>query len=341
MSAPLLLLPLAQVPANQSTMYPTGVQAARIYSLFWGFVWVCTVVWVVVMIFMLWGALRAPARRQTTVAEDQPDTKPEPGRERRMSIVVGGAVGVTTVILLVLMVSEFLTTRSLAGLARSPDAKNAVNIAVTARQWWWEVQYQDATPSNMVTTANEIHIPVGRPVVIQLQSPDVIHSFWVPNLAGKKDAVPGHPTQIWLRADEPGFFQGQCAEFCGAQHANMRFIVIAEPQDKFDAWLDAQRQPAREPTTDAQWRGKTIFLSTTCATCHSISGTPAFGRVGPNLTHVASRAVLAAGAVPNRPGHLAGWIIDPQKIKPGTRMPQHSLPPADLRNLLEYLESLK
>jgi cytochrome c oxidase subunit 2 len=293
------------------------------------------------MVFLLWGVLRAHVGRRSRVADDEPLAAPEPMRERRMGLVVGGAVGLTTLILLVLMILEFLTTRSLAGLARSEGAKDAVHIAVTAKQWWWEVQYQDATPSNMVTTANEIHIPVGRPVVIQLQSPDVIHSFWVPNLAGKKDAVPGHPTEIWLRADQPGKFEGHCAEFCGHQHANMRFVVIAEPQEKFDAWLDAQRQPAREPTTDAQWRGKTIFLNTTCATCHTINGTPAFGRVGPNLTHVASRPTLAAGAVPNRPGHLAGWIIDPQKIKPGTRMPQHSLPPGDLRSLLEYLESLE
>ncbi len=332
---------LAFIPSNQSAMYPTGVQAERIHGLFWGFTWVCVVVWVVVMVFLLWGAVRSRVARRAAVGEDGPNLAPAPARERRMGMLISGAVGVTTIVLLVLMVSEFMTTRSLASLSRSPEAKNAVSIAVTAKQWWWEVQYQDETPSNMVTTANEIHIPVGRPVVIQLQSPDVIHSFWVPNLAGKKDAVPGHPTEIRMRADRAGKYEGHCAEICGHQHANMRFVVVAEPQEDFDRWLDAQRQPAREPTTEAQQRGKTFFLNTTCASCHSISGTPAFGRVGPNLTHVASRPTLAAGAVPNRPGHVAGWIIDPQKIKPGTRMPQHALPPRDLRDLLEYVESLK
>ncbi len=327
--------------SNQSALEPAGVQAARIHSLYWAFVWVCTVVWFVVMFFLLAAAARSHARGTAKPKEERPDLAPDGARERRMGAVVGGAVAVTAVTLIVLMVSEFATARSLTSLARGTSDDNPVSIAVTAHQWWWEVQYQDKTPSNIITTANEIHIPVGRPVTIQLRSPDVIHSFWVPNLHGKKDIVPGHPATIWLRADRAGVFNGQCAEFCGHQHANMRFVVVAEPQAEFDKWLDAQRQPAPEPQTAMQQRGKQVFLGTSCAMCHSVSGTPAFGRVGPNLTHVAGRRLLAAGAVPNRPGHIAGWIIDPQKIKPGVRMPQHALSPEDLRALLEYIETLK
>ena len=327
--------------SNQSALEPAGVQAARIHSLYWAFVWVCTVVWILVMLFLLAAAARSHARGAARPKEERPDLAPDGARERRMGAVVGGAVAVTAVTLIVLMVSEFATARSLTSLARGTSDDNPVSIAVTAHQWWWEVQYQDKTPSNIITTANEIHIPVGRPVTIQLRSPDVIHSFWVPNLHGKKDIVPGHPATIWLRADRAGVFNGQCAEFCGHQHANMRFVVVAEPQAEFDKWLDAQRQPAPEPQTAMQQRGKQVFLGTSCAMCHSVSGTPAFGRVGPNLTHVAGRRLLAAGAVPNRPGHIAGWIIDPQKIKPGVRMPQHALSPEDLRALLEYIETLK
>jgi len=212
---------------------------------------------------------------------------------------------------------------------------------VTGHQWWWEIQYQDATPSNIVTTANEIHIPVGRPVQIQLRSGDVIHSFWIPNLHGKKDAFPDHETSLWLQADREGFFDGQCAEFCGAQHAHMRMQLVAESESKFQSWLQNQRQSAPQPQSDMQKKGQQVFLSHTCVTCHTIQGTDAGARLGPNLTHLASRQKIAAGTLPNMTGHLAGWIIDPQKIKPGVRMPQNPLNPEDLRALLEYLESLK
>jgi cytochrome c oxidase subunit 2 len=178
-------------------------------------------------------------------------------------------------------------------------------------------------------------------VKFELQSNDVIHSFWVPNLHGKKDVVPGHPISTWLEADRTGEFYGQCAEFCGHQHANMRLLVVVEPQEQFDAWLAAQRLPAPDPVYEQQVRGQQVFMANACVMCHTIGGTTAGGRVGPNLTHVAGRKILAAGALPNTPGHLAGWVIDPQKIKPGTRMPQNNLSPADLRALLEYLQTLK
>jgi cytochrome c oxidase subunit 2 len=192
-----------------------------------------------------------------------------------------------------------------------------------------------------VTTANEIHVPVGRAVEFELTSVDVIHSFWAPNFHGKKDLVPGHPTTHWFKAERAGTFRGQCAEFCGMQHAHMRFVIVSEPPAEFNAWLDAQRQSAPAPQTDAQKRGQQVFLNSSCVLCHTVQGTPARGMVGPDLTHIAGRKMLAAGTMPNTEGHLGGWIIDPQQIKPGVRMPQNQLSAADLRALLDYLESLQ
>ena len=330
---------LAQM-LNQSAMQPTGDGAAHVFSLWQVFVWVCVIVWVLVMIYLLIGVRRARRMHRETDSprNDTPIIAPETAIERRTGVWIGGFVGVTTATVLALMIGDFLTGRSLASIGGSKDF---VGIAVIGRQWWWEVQYQDATPSNTIVDANEIHIPVGKPVRIELRSPDVIHSFWVPNLAGKKDLIPGHPSSIWLKADKAGTYQGQCAEFCGLQHAKMRFIVIAHEPADFERWLSEARKPAHRPENYGQQRGLDVFLSSSCIMCHSINGTPAFGRTGPNLTHVASRQTIAAGAVPNRPGHLAGWVVDPQRIKPGTRMPQNSIPPDDLRALLEYLESLK
>jgi len=184
-------------------------------------------------------------------------------------------------------------------------------------------------------------VPVGKVVHVRLKSADVIHSFWIPNLCGKKDMVPGHDSEAYFRADRVGTYEGQCAEFCGLQHANMRLRVIAEPQDQFDLWLARARSPAEEPQTPLAVRGQQVFLHSSCVLCHTIAGTPAGGRNGPDLTHIASRTRIAAGTRPNVIGYLAGWIVDPQKIKPGVRMPQNQLAPQDLRALLEYLETLK
>ncbi|HEV2706187.1 MAG TPA: c-type cytochrome, partial [Pyrinomonadaceae bacterium] len=207
--------------------------------------------------------------------------------------------------------------------------------------WWWEVEYDNRNPSLNVTTANEIHIPVGRPVFFRLTSNDVIHSFWVPNLHGKTDLIPGRETTTWLRADRAGTFRGQCAEFCGHQHAHMALTVVAEAPEQFQAWYDAQLKPAREPATPAEARGREVFLTSPCVMCHKIQGTDAGGNAGPDLTHLASRPTLAAGTLENTRGHLAGWVVDSQKIKPGNRMPPNNIEPDDLQALLDYLQSLK
>ena len=215
-----------------------------------------------------------------------------------------------------------------------------LKIELTGYRWWWKVEYSDPEPAKTVITANEIHIPIGRPVLINTYSQDVIHSFWIPALQGKRDLIPGNPSAIWLQADQPGVFEGQCAEFCGFQHAHMRLVLVAESQEQFQAWLDAQRQPARSPANSTAERGQKIFVSGPCALCHSIRGTDANGHVAPDLTHLAGRLKIAAGTLPNTPGHLAGWIIDSQHIKPGNAMPPTSLSAEDLQALLAYLGGL-
>jgi cytochrome c oxidase subunit 2 len=197
------------------------------------------------------------------------------------------------------------------------------------------------TPSDFATSPNELHIPVGVPIVLNVQSRDVIHSFWVPNLHGKRDLIPGETTRIWIQADTPGVYRGQCAEFCGHQHSNMSFFVVAEPMDAFQAWLQQQRRPAQEPTTDVQRRGREVFLQSPCVSCHTVRGTDAGSRFGPDLTHVAGRLAIAAGTLPNTRGHLAGWIADPQSVKPGTRMPPNGLSADDLQAVLSYVRSLR
>jgi cytochrome c oxidase subunit 2 len=178
-------------------------------------------------------------------------------------------------------------------------------------------------------------------VRFELVSNDVIHSFWIPNLHGKRDLVPGKPTRTFLRADRPGTYIGECAEFCGHQHATMRFVTVVEPEDRFERWLAAQRRPAPPPATDRTRRGQEVFLGATCAMCHAIQGTTALSRVGPDLTHLASRSMIASATLPNVRGHLAGWITDPQRVRPGVRMPPTIIAPADLQAMLDYLETLR
>jgi cytochrome c oxidase subunit II len=312
----------------QSMLGAAGPHAAGVESLWWLFFWITAGVYVLVMIALLVAVLR---RRRPVDPRD-------PAASRRAGVVITGATGVTLVLLFVLLISSVRTGRySIQGLA---DPSH-LNIKLTGNQWWWNVEYESTIASQRVRTANEIHIPTGRPVLLKLRSSDVIHSFWVPNLAGKKDLIPGHETELWIQADRPGVYRGQCAEFCGPQHAHMALAVVAEPADKYAAWLDAQRRPAAEPQDQIAKRGRDVFLSGPCVMCHSIRGTGAGGRTAPDLTHLGSRLTLAAGTVPNTPGHLAGWITDAQGIKPGNRMPTIGIGGEDLQALLKYLQTLK
>jgi cytochrome c oxidase subunit 2 len=312
------------MPHLQSIIHPAGIQAARLSHLWWVMFWICAVVWCLVATAALIAIARGRRGRSTA-------TEAQIGR----SVAVAG--GVSLVALLGLLFQSVLTGRALDTL-RTPDA---LRIQVTGNQWWWDVQYQDAVPSLRVTTANEIHIPVGRAIRFDLLSIDVIHSLWIPNLQGKIDLVPGRLNELWLRADKAGVYRGQCAEYCGLQHAKMALVVVAEPADEFERWLAANRGPATPPATPQQQRGKEVFERGPCAMCHAIAGTAAGGRSAPDLTHIASRSTIGAGTLPNTRGHLAGWIADPQQVKPGNRMPPPGLNGADLQSVLAYLEGLK
>jgi cytochrome c oxidase subunit II len=248
-------------------------------------------------------------------------------------IIVWAGILVPAVILLIVFAATARTLRVLA----TPERAEELTIHVIGHQWWWEVIY----PQQGFETANELHIPVGRPVQIVLSTQDVIHSFWVPELHGKLDMIPGRTNAYWLQADEPGEYWGECAEFCGIQHAKMAFVVVAEPEAEFTAWLAQQQQPATAPTAALEQEGEQIFLGSTCVQCHAIKGTQATGELGPDLTHLASRRTLGAGALPNNPGSLSGWIANPQHIKPGNLMPASNLTGSELQALLAYLATLE
>jgi cytochrome c oxidase subunit 2 len=318
-----------------NALNPSGPQAQNLSRLWWLFFTVCSIVFVVVMIAVLLSLRNRTAESPNVLT---PNVEPPQKQERSRRNVVVSAVTLTVIILFVFLIASFSAGRSMtAELAH----KNGLNIEISGHQWWWEVRYDDGNASNIFTTANEIHIPVGVPVTFSLKGADVIHSFWVPNLSGKKDLIPGKINTMWLQADKPGVYRGQCAEYCGLQHARMALWVVAEPQEQFNAWRQGQTQTSIPPATDSQKRGQQVFLTSTCVMCHAINGTPAGSNIGPNLTHVASRTMIAAATLVNTREHLAQWIKDPQQFKVGTRMPQNNLSDADLQSLVDYLQSLK
>jgi cytochrome c oxidase subunit II len=332
---PLVTVLLSSCGGIQNSINPAGPQADNLSRLWWLFFIVCSVVFVLVMIALL---LSLRNRTRELLSETPPVLELPQEPERRRRNVVISAVTVTVIVLFVFLIASFSAGRSMtAELAN----KNGLTIEVTGHQWWWEIRYTDVDASNIFTTANEIHLPVGVPVMFTLHGGDVIHSFWVPNLAGKKDLIPGKVNTIWLQADKPGVYRGQCAEYCGLQHAQMALWVIAEPREQFNEWRQSQTQTSVPPVSDSQKRGQQVFLTSTCVMCHAINGTPAGSNVGPNLTHIASRNTIAAATMANTRDHLAQWIKDSQQVKPGNKMPQNNLSDADLQSLIDYLQSLK
>lgn len=213
----------------------------------------------------------------------------------------------------------------------------APDIVVTGNQWWWEIQY----PAPGVYTANELELPIGKPVLIRLESDDVIHSLWLPQLRGKTDLIPGQTNYMWIQADRPGTYLGQCSEYCGTAHAWMLITATAVPQAQFDAWLRQQAQPASTPTTAEAAQGAKLFQQMTCVNCHAIGGTDAKARIGPDLTHFGSRKTLGSGVLENTQQNLETWLRDPQAVKPGVNMPNFHLTDSDVRALSAYLEGLK
>jgi cytochrome c oxidase subunit II len=320
------------VPA-QSVLEPHGVQAGEIHGLWRLTLLICTLVFAAVLAAFLYAIWRAPHSR----VQLAPDVSSLDHDEPRLGRPVVIGVAVSVVLLVVLIVADFLTDRRLMRL----PLEDAVRIEVTGHMWWWGARYLDDDPSRIFTTANEVHVPAGKPVILKLGSADVIHSFWAPSLHGKKDLIPGRTALLQFRADKPGVYRGQCAEFCGFEHALMAFTIVADPPAQYEAWAARQRSPAPTPATDLQKAGLAVFMRSTCAMCHTVNGTDAGATLGPDLTHVASRAMLASGTLPNTPQHLAAWILDPQRFKKGTSMPPTPLSPNDMAALMAYLETLR
>jgi len=242
-----------------------------------------------------------------------------------------------TVVPTLLLVLIFGLTVNTMSTVDPPVAQEQADLRVIGHQWWWEVRYLKSG----AVTANEIHLPVGRQMLVQLEAADVIHDFWVPELARKIDMIPGHPNHLWLRADHAGIYLGACAEFCGMEHAWMRFRVIAQSPAEFEAWERDQLENASSPDLPEARQGARLFQEKTCVSCHAIAGTPATARIGPDLTHVASRQMLAAERVDNTPATLAQWLAGPQALKPGSLMPNLQLTPDEVQLLVAYLETLR
>ena len=317
----------------QTALGGQALESSNFLSLFTIFLIVCAI-----MYLLLVGALFAGLWRSRRSAEQM---TVEEGRHHdanpmfQPALIGWGAlilVGLAT-----LTIASFFTDRSNASVARNPQ----LTLKVTANQWWWDVVYTTHDASKMVRTANEIHLPVGVPAEITLQSNDVIHSLWIPNLAGKQDLIPGRVNDLQVLPRKTGTYRGQCAEFCGVQHAHMALDVTVESKADFERWVAAQQRVAFAPTTPLQVAGYRYVTTRECSACHNIAGTPAGGQIGPDLTHFASRRSIAAGTLPMGTGNLYGWVADPQSQKPGNHMPTIGLKPDELHSVVAYLETLK
>jgi cytochrome c oxidase subunit 2 len=323
---------LAGCSGRQSAFDVAGDQAAITSDMGTLLLWVCGFMYLLVLIFLgmaIWRARRALS--DEPVAEGyQSDAE----RPLQRGLTAWGALIVAG--LFVLAIGSFLTDRRLAQAADG----DALQIKVTGSQWWWKVEYEDPIAQRTITTANELHLPVGRRARIELKADDVIHSFWLPNFAGKQDLIPGRTNFLTFTPRRTGVFRGQCAEFCGLEHALMGMDVTVEDPQTFARWREAQLQPARAPVTALEQTGLQIFLDRECASCHQIQGTDAGGQTGPNLTHFASRRTLAASSLPNDSEHLIAWLHDTQAVKPGAHMPTIALDPDEQAALVAYLRSL-
>ena len=329
MTRPLLLVlalaGLAACAGVQTPLSPAADQAGHVFGLFSLMLWVCGLFYAAVMIFLAAAIWRARRIRRDA-------------REAMLNLGFGAWAAAITLGLVLLATTSFLVDRSLA----QARERETLVVRVTAQQWWWRIQYR--TPGGgWVETANELHLPAGATVRVEVVAADVIHSFWIPNLAGKIDVIPGRTNIVDLTPRRLGWVRGQCAEFCGLQHAHMALDVDVQTPAEFNAWLAAQARPAPSfPSLDgALQRGQAIVTGDACGRCHSVRGTTASGRPGPDLTHLGSRRSIAAGTLPMSRGALQGWIAGPQALKPGTLMPAVPLSGPDADAVAHYLESLK
>lgn len=320
---PLLAAQLGGCTGVQSVLAPSSTAAREIVALWWAMAVGALIIYVLVLGIAFYAVKIRPERH---------------GSPAEYVLILGGGVALPIVVLSTLLTYSF----SLGPSLREPAASEALRIEVIGKQWWWEIRYLLSDQKAPIVSANELHIPVNEPVEILLKSADVIHSFWIPRLAGKVDMIPGRTNRLVLQADQAGIYRGQCAEYCGGPHALMAFYVIAETPQDFALWLQQEMQPARDPERPQLVRGQRLFIESGCGTCHTVRGTPADGRFGPDLTHVGRRHSLAAGILPNNIGTLAGWIADSQTLKPGNKMPSFNVFEGEsLRTLAAYLESLQ
>lgn len=313
----------------QSVLDPKGPHAQHLAGLIWTFTAICSAIWLAVMVVLLIALLRRGPARPDPLAL-------APATERRNFVVVGGAAAATLLAVIGLTVTSYVSQRQLFA-----KENPGVVLKVTGHQWWWDIEYEGATPDQSIRTANEIYVPVGQPVTVKLAASDVIHSFWVPSLTGKQDLIPGQDNEIQFTAGREGVYRGQCAEFCGWQHAHMGLWVRALPAADFRMWQAAQRAPAAMPDSALSVKGGAIFQQKACALCHTIRGTEAGSRVGPDLTHFASRQSIASATLSMSRGNIAAWIVDPQGIKPGVNMPDVPLAPDEIDPLVSYLAGLR
>lgn len=311
---------------------PAGPQASAIHWLWNIALVVASIVYVITM-----GALVAAMRRSSWKSGADAAAHLLPTADAHSMRWVGGCTVATIVVLFAFLVADLVTSRRLSAFER-PRART---IRVTGMQWWWRVDYLDTIPQHRLSTANEIYVPTGIPVQLELRTADVIHSFWVPALHGKRDLLPNHRNMLWIQADTAGVYRGQCAEFCGHQHANMAIVVVALSPDDYQRWYARHLLPVDTlALSPAQHAGQQVFERKACVMCHAIRGTVAAGSVAPELTHVASRWKLASGAVPNTTDGMRRWIDHPQLLKPGTRMPDVPLTRDELEALVAYLRGL-
>ncbi len=327
-----LLLPAsawAATPLSYLTGY--GAKAGPVVTLTWGLLIISIAVIVIVSVLVLAGIWR----RRATGANGAVRLVPLSPQGSGLGLLTVG-VGVSSLVL----VGSLVWTVVVLAAVNGPPKPPALTIEVTGQQWWWKFRYLGDQPSRVFVTADEMHIPVGQPIRIKLIGADVIHSFWVPALSGKTDAIPGQTNETWIEADQPGRYLGQCTEYCGQQHAHMSFAVIAEPKETFEDWYDAQLRPAAAPTSPRVASGEQLFVYR-CGACHAVRGSEAGGTVAPDLTHLMSRHIIAGGILPNTIANLSGWIANPQAVKPGTRMPVLYLSGPELESVRGYLETLR
>ncbi len=306
-----------------------GPRANPATALTWGLMDISIAVVVIVTALVVIGVL---VRRVRALASTAPAA--QSGSSGLAWIYIGMALTLAT-----LFVSLIWTVRVLAEI-NSPAGKPALTLEVTGHEWWWEVRYLSDRADQSFVTANEIHVPVGQPILIRLKSADVVHSFWAPALTGKTETIPGRTNLTWLQADRAGVYRGQCTEYCGVEHAHMALFIVAQPQGAFEAWRQGQLAAASAPTAPEATDGAVVFEAH-CASCHTVRGAPAHGLRGPDLTHIMSRRTIASGLLPNDVAALSGWISNPQALKPGSKMPATNLSGPQLAAVTAYLQTLK